>query len=263
MTAPTTTLATALQVRNVSVRFGGLVAVNDVSLAAPINRITGLIGPNGAGKSTIFNACTGLVTPSAGRIHIFDHDVTSLPPARRARLGLARTFQRMQLYDSLTVRENVRMGLEAAFAGRSLLSKVWESRSEREAIAEAADVELERCGLTALAARPAGALSTGQRRLVELARALVSPARLLLLDEPSSGLDKSETERFGKILAGVAAQREVAILLVEHDMDLVASSCEWVYVLEFGTLIFEGSVADVLTSDAVRQAYLGEGDADA
>jgi len=246
-----------LEAEGLTMRFGGHVAVNDLSFAAPLGRITGLIGPNGAGKTTTFNACSGLLAPSAGHVHLFGHDVTRLGTAARARRGLGRTFQRMELFDAMTVAENVTVGREAGLAGASPLRQVFSRRSERVSVSEAVDEALEVCGLTSLADRRVAALSTGQRRLVELARAYASEFRLLLLDEPSSGLDHSETDRFGEILSSMVAARGLGLLLVEHDMALVMGICQYLYVLDFGTLIFEGTPDEVRASDVVRAAYLG------
>jgi ABC-type branched-subunit amino acid transport system ATPase component len=247
-----------LTVHSLTVRFGGLTAVEDVSLttAAPI---TGLIGPNGAGKTTTFNACSGLVRPSKGRIELFGEDVTRSSPAARARLGLGRTFQRMELFDSLTVRDNVALGHEAGAVGTNPLRQVLGRRTERHEALEAADQALSRCGIANLASARPLELSTGQRRLVELARVMAGRFRLLLLDEPSSGLDRTETKQFGAILRAIANDG-LQLLVVEHDMSLVLSVCDHIYVLDFGRLIFEGSPREVVASDIVQAAYLGAED---
>jgi ABC-type branched-subunit amino acid transport system ATPase component len=250
-----------LEIREVTVRFGGLVAVDHVSLLARGGAITGLIGPNGAGKTTTFNATTGTVTTAGGSITLDDEVIDRLSPTARAQRGLGRTFQRMELFDTMTVAENVALGPELLAAGRRPWHHLVASRRERTETAERTDEALDRCGITALAGRSTGALSTGQRRLVELARAIATPFRFLLLDEPSSGLDVHETERFAAILRGVVADRGTGLLLVEHDMALVRSICDFAYVLDFGRLIFEGPTDEVLRSDIVRAAYLGS-DAD-
>ena len=251
-----------LEVEGITVRFGGLVAVNDVSLVARGGAITGLIGPNGAGKTTTFNACTGLVSPAAGDVRLSGRSLAHHSPSWRARLGLGRTFQRMELWDTLDVRENVALGRESLLAGRRLTGRLYGSRAERRECLAAADAAIERCGIGHLARSIAGDLSTGQSRLVELARALASGFRFLLLDEPSSGLDVSETEGFAAILGGVIAEEGIGILLVEHDMALVRGTCSYIYVLDFGELIYQGPADEVLASDVVRAAYLGsEGEA--
>jgi ABC-type branched-subunit amino acid transport system ATPase component/branched-subunit amino acid ABC-type transport system permease component len=251
-------MQSGLTIEELQVRFGGLVAVDGVSLHAGAGRITGLIGPNGAGKTTIFNACTGLVKPAGGRIMVGEVDLGHLGPAARARRGLGRTFQRMELFDSLTVRENVEAGAEGTLAGANPLSQILAWPGQRARVSARAQQALELCNLRELADVPAMSLSTGQRRLVELARCLAGPFGHLLLDEPSSGLDRNETKRFGEILRRVVSEREVGILLVEHDMSLVLDICEHVYVLDFGELIFAGSPPEIAASPVVKAAYLGD-----
>jgi ABC-type branched-subunit amino acid transport system ATPase component len=246
-----------LRVEAVRVAFGGLVAVDNVSLDVPTGRITGLIGPNGAGKTTTFNACTGLIPPNSGRITLDGLDLNRRGAASRARRGLGRTFQRMELFDSLSVRANVALGMEGGLAGPNALRHLVSTPSQKRVISNAADEALALCGLTSLSERTVADLSTGQRRLVELARCLAGPFRLLLLDEPSSGLDGVETERFGDILKQVVRERGIGILLVEHDMSLVTSICDYIYVLDFGEPIFEGEPAAVMASSVVKSAYLG------
>ena len=246
-----------IEVRELSVRFGGVAAVQKVSLAAPMASITGLVGPNGAGKTTTFNACSGLVKPSHGRVILHGRDVTSLGPSGRSRLGLGRSFQRAELFNSLTVRENVELGREASMAGANPLTQVAGSRQDRITVRRAVDEAIELTGIAPLLGLQAGLLPAGQRRMVELARVLAGPFDLLLLDEPSSGLDAGETERFGDVLTGAVAQHGIGILLVEHDMALVRQVCRDIYVLDFGQLIFHGTPAEMLASPAVRSAYLG------
>jgi len=248
----------ALEVCDLQVRFGGLVAVDGVTISAPTGRITGLIGPNGAGKTTTFNSCSGLNRPTAGRVSLDGADVRRLGPSARARKGLGRTFQQMELFDSMTVRENVAVGAEASRAGRNPFTHLGAPRSARREVAAIADEALELVGLEEIAGRTVGALSTGQRRLVEIARCLAGPFHLLLLDEPSSGLDRAETERFAEVLTRVVRDRGVGILIVEHDMSLVTSICDYLYVLDFGKPIFEGTAAEVLAAPIVKAAYLGD-----
>jgi ABC-type branched-subunit amino acid transport system ATPase component/branched-subunit amino acid ABC-type transport system permease component len=248
---------TGLEVTNLKVRFGGHLAVDNVSLAAPMARITGLIGPNGAGKTTTFNACSGLLKPTAGWILLNGEDISSRRPAARAHRGLGRTFQRMQLFDSVTVAENVALGREAGMAGANVLTQILGRPGDRSALTAAATDAMWLCGISGLAETRVGELSTGQRRMVELARALAGSFDVLLLDEPSSGLDRAETERFGRVLQQVVSERGTAILLVEHDMTLVMDICDYLYVLDFGQLVFQGTPAEVAASDTVRAAYLG------
>jgi ABC-type branched-subunit amino acid transport system ATPase component len=249
-----------IEVQALTVRYGGNTAVREVTLRAPMGQITGLIGPNGAGKTTIFNTCSGLVRQSAGTIRLHGEDVSKLTPSARAQRGLGRTFQRMELFDSLTVQENVALGREASLAGNRPWRHLLTASSERRQLDEATTAAVEWCGIQHLLTKQAGQLSTGQRRLVELARTLAGKFDVLLLDEPSSGLDGGETERFGEVLTRVVSERGVGILLVEHDMALVMSVCDYIYVLDFGAQIFDGTPGEVARSEAVRAAYLGSED---
>ena len=246
-----------LRVDGLSVQFGGVTAVETLTLEAPTGRITGLIGPNGAGKTTTFNACSGLVACAAGSVHVGLHDITHRSPAARARLGLGRTFQRMQLYRAMTVRENVAVAHEARAAGANVWRQLVGTRGDRRLCADAVDEALELCGLEGVADELTGSLSTGYQRLVDLARACVTRPDVLLLDEPSSGLDRTETAEFAGILRLLMATHPMAILLVEHDMSLVMSVCDHLYVLDFGRLLFEGTPAETQASSVVRAAYLG------
>jgi ABC-type branched-subunit amino acid transport system ATPase component len=246
-----------LVVDAVQVRFGGLTAVDGLSLHAPPGRITGLIGPNGAGKTTTFNACSGLVRPTSGTVRLDGQDVTPLSPQARAQRGLGRTFQRMELFDSLPVRSNVALGREAGLAGSRPWRHVRGRRSDRALVAEVTDRALHTCGIAELADRRPAELSTGQRRLVELARCLAGDFAVLLLDEPSSGLDRAETDRFGEVLLGLVAEHGIGILLVEHDMSLVMRVCDYLYVMDFGKPVFDGTPEQVAASPLVRAAYLG------
>jgi ABC-type branched-subunit amino acid transport system ATPase component len=246
-----------LAVRGLTVRFGGAVAVDGLDLDVPRGRITGLIGPNGAGKTTTFNACTGLIRPSEGMVILDGHDITAAAPQQRARLGLGRTFQRMKLFESSSVGTNVALGREALMAGGNPWRHLHQPRRDRRAIAAAAEEALALCGIAQLADVDVADLSTGQRRLVELARVVAGGFSLLLLDEPSSGLDLNETDEFGRVLGQLVAQRGVGILLVEHDMRLVMSVCAWLHVIDFGRPIFQGTPEETQASAAVQAAYLG------
>jgi ABC-type branched-subunit amino acid transport system ATPase component len=248
----------ALEVHDLEVRFGGIVGVDNLTLRAPTGRVTGLIGPNGAGKTTTFNACSGLNRPSRGRILLDGQDVSRLSPSARARRGLGRTFQKMELFDSITVWDNVVVGVEGSLAGANPLRHLARRRADASRVEHGVAQALALCGIEDLARVPVGTLSTGQRRLVELARCLAGPFRVLLLDEPSSGLDRTETACFGEILKRVVAERGIGILLVEHDMSLVLEVCDLVYVLDFGELVFEGTTDEVVRSPIVQAAYLGD-----
>jgi branched-chain amino acid transport system ATP-binding protein len=235
-----------LEVTNVSVRFGGLVAVSDVSLSVPTDTVTGLIGPNGAGKTTLFNVISGLQQPTHGSVALDGVDITRWSAARRARAGIARTFQRLEVFGSLSVRDNV---LTAAELNRGF------NRDARPA-SQVADEMLERVGASAYANAPADAVPTGVARLVEVARALAVQPKALLLDEPSSGLSPSETETFGALLRELASSG-TAVLLVEHDVDLVMHVCDYIHVLDFGRIIGAGTPAEVRADPVVQHAYLG------
>ncbi|MDO8212011.1 ABC transporter ATP-binding protein [Conexibacter sp. CPCC 206217] len=234
-----------LEADSISVSFGGIKALADVSIAAEPGAVTGLIGPNGAGKSTMLGVLSGLQRPKAGRVRFAGHDVTRKAPHRRARLGMARTFQRLELWSSMTVAENV---LTAAELGRQ-----WNRDAAPQRIAGRA---LEQLGLTTIADVPVGELSSGQGRLVEVARAMALRPTMLLLDEPSAGLNEVETEELGRILASLAADG-TAIILVEHHVELVTNTCSYVYVLDFGQTIAAGPPEQIRRDEAVQRAYLG------
>lgn len=232
----------ALEVSEVTVRFGGRRALIDVSLHAEPGVITGLIGPNGAGKTTLFNVICGLQPPELGTILLGGVDVTRLAPFKRARHGLARTFQRLELFGLLTVRENVRLAADIA------------RRTDPDRVA---DELLDRLGVAQLGADRADRLPTGQARVVELARALATDPTVLLLDEPASGQDEGETAAFATVLRDVAASG-VAVVLVEHDVQLVMDVCAQIHVLDLGRVLASGPPADVQRDQAVLAAYLGQ-----
>ena len=230
----------ALEVDHVSVHFGGVDALSAVSLRAEAGVVTGLIGPNGAGKTTLFNVITGLQRPDRGSVCLDGTDITHMSAHRRARLGLARTFQRLELFSTLSATDNVRVGLEA---------------SGRAAVSTAVGL-LERVGVGDEAASPVSSLPTGSARLVELARALSTDPKVLLLDEPSSGLDTRETDALGALFTSLAAEGR-AVVLVEHDTNLVLRVCGIVHVLDFGQVIATGTSDEVRNNAVVQEAYLG------
>ena len=235
-----------LEVSNVTVRFGGHTALHQVSISADPGKITGLIGPNGAGKTTLFNVISGLQPPDSGNVSIDGVDVTKLRPSRRARLGLARTFQRLELFTMLSVRENIRVAAD--------VHRGW-AKTKVDPAAQVEDI-LDRIGLRDVADVRITKLSTGQGRLIELGRALACEPKVLLLDEPASGQDEAETDRFAVLLRSLAADG-LAVVLVEHDVPLVMRECHHIHVLDFGTLLAVGTPEEIQSNSAVLEAYLG------
>lgn len=232
-----------LHVESVTVVFGGVTAVSEVSLAAEPSHVTGLIGPNGAGKTTLFNVISGIITPGNGTVRLDGIDLTRMAPHRRARHGIARTFQRLELFGSLSAAENVRVAAEVAGRPHAM---------------DLAMELLERVGISEHARQPAGELDTGTARLLEVARALATSPRVLLLDEPASGLDAGATERLATLLRDLAADG-LAVLLVEHDVELVMGVCDRLFVLDLGRIIAGGPPDEVRRLPAVVEAYLGAG----
>jgi len=209
--------------------------------------VTVLIGPNGAGKTTMFNCITGLLDPTGGRVVFDGNDISGAPPYRRARLGIARTFQRLELFTSLSVRDNIRAAGE--------IRNSW--RKGRMNAVEEADKIIDLIGIGHVANREISEIPTGMARRVELGRALMTRPQLLLLDEPASGQDEQETEEFGELLLRLAADG-IAILLVEHDVGLVMRTCAYIHVLDFGQIIATGTPDEIRTNEVVLSAYLGE-----
>ncbi len=252
-----------LRADGVRVRFGGLIAVDEVTVDVPDGGFVGLIGPNGAGKTTLFNAICGFETPSHGRIRLGDRDVTRLSPSRRARMGIGRTFQKLELFSRMSVFDNLMVAAEAAASRLDLASDILHlprRAKEERRCAELAERVLIGLDLEWARDHRASDLPIGTARILELGRALAADPKALLLDEPSSGLDSTETRGFGRLLRRINEERGIAILLVEHDMDLVMEVCKEIYVLDFGRMIAHGTPKEIAGDPAVRTAYLGEED---
>jgi ABC-type branched-subunit amino acid transport system ATPase component len=239
----------------------GNAAVDDASIEVPAGGFVGLIGPNGAGKTTLFNAICGFVTPTRGRIRFGDADITGMTPSRRAKLGIGRTFQKLELFARMSVFDNLMVAAEAGASrldvASDLLHLPRRSKEERRC-ADIAKGIVSELGLEWAVERRASDLPIGTARILELGRALCTNPKLLLLDEPSSGLDSNETREFGKLLKRINADHDTSILLVEHDMDLVMEVCQEIYVLDFGRMIALGDPETVRRDPAVVEAYLGE-----
>ncbi len=262
--APTSVVSdstSALNLDDVTVRFGGITALSDVSIDVPAGQVLGLIGPNGAGKTTLFDVISGVRTPDAGRVVLDGKDVTGLSAVARARLGLRRTFQRVQTFGWLSVEDNVLAALEWRGGGGGMLADLValptrraRERARRQRVAEVLDT----CGLTAVAKEPAGSLPIGLARTVEVARAIVDRPKVLLLDEPTSGLEEPEAERLGDLVQKMGRE-SCAVVLVEHDVSFVMRQCHRIVVLDLGRVLAVGSPEEIQANPAVRTAYLGEG----
>jgi branched-chain amino acid transport system ATP-binding protein len=247
-----------LVAEHVTVKFGGNLALSDVTVDARAGEITGLIGPNGAGKTTLFNAITGMLTPTSGRILLDGTDVSRLDTFKRARRGIARTFQRLELFTDLSVRDNLRVAGEIRNTWSGLATG-FGRRSRRVNVAQEAERVLELIGLADVADTDVATIPTGTARIVELGRALMIQPRVLLLDEPAAGQSDEETRAFERLLRRLARDDGLTILLVEHDMALVMDVCDRIHVLDFGEVISVGSPDDVRSDPRVRDAYLGAG----
>jgi branched-chain amino acid transport system ATP-binding protein len=239
-------MSAILSTQDVVVRFGVLQAVSQASIEVVEGRVTGLIGPNGAGKTTLFNVITGLQEPTAGKVFFDGKDITNKNPFKRARLGIARTFQKLEVFGSLSARENILVAAEQR--------KTWD-RSGFDPNQVCNEI-LEKVGLSDVSEFMVGTLPTGTARLVELARALASNPKVLLLDEPSSGLNEEETEEMASLLRKLVDEG-LGVLLVEHDMSFVMGTCQFIHVLDFGTIIETGTPAEVQANAQVQAAYLG------
>jgi branched-chain amino acid transport system ATP-binding protein len=241
---------TLIEAVEVTVRFGGVTAVRDATLDAASGQVTGLIGPNGAGKTTLFNVITGLQTPTSGVVRFAGEDITRRATHERARRGIARTFQRLEAFGSLSVWENVLVAVEI-HRQHGLRRHAYP-----ETPAQVTERLMNRVGLDGYATRQADTVPTGVARLLELARGLALDPQLLLLDEPSSGLSPTETASLGDLLRDLVGEGK-AVLIVEHDMALIMRVCDRIHVLNFGEVIASGTPSEIRTDENVRRAYLG------
>jgi len=252
MTAPALLVATAI-----TKQFGGILALDHVSLDVAAGEAVGVVGPNGAGKTTLFNCLFGLDDPDEGSVVFDGHSIDRMPVWKRSRLGIGRTFQRMELFEGMTVADHLLVAEQAASGTvriwRDLLHRGGPTPAELHHVEEVLDL----LGLAELAGRPVDTLDLGHGRLVELGRAMMGRPRLLMLDEPSSGLDSEDTTRLARILGETRRSTGVAVVLVEHDLALVEATVDRLYVLNFGKVLATGGVDEVLADPEVRRAYLG------
>ncbi|HLX87945.1 MAG TPA: ABC transporter ATP-binding protein [Acidimicrobiales bacterium] len=246
-----------LEARSVSISFGGVLALDEASLVVGPGESVGLVGPNGAGKTTLFDCISGRRRPDRGTVKFDGHSLDGLPAFRRARLGMARTFQRIEVFPELTVRDHFLVAERARQGEASLWRDLLNMSSPRAAEVERVDALAALVGVTELLDVPVAALGLGTCRLVELGRALACEPKLLLADEPSSGLDIHETHALADVLRTIQSERGMAVLLVEHDLQMVARTVDRVVVLDLGRVIAEGPFDRVIDDPEVRRAYLG------
>ena len=253
-----------LAVEQLTRRFGGLTAVSGVSFNVPAGIVKGLIGPNGAGKTTLFNLIAGVITPSSGSVRLDNEPIGHLPPHRRVERGLARTFQNLQIFREMSVLENVMLGMHARLSGSfvSSMLRLPSGRAEERNAVREARASLARVGLEAKAERPASALSFGECKILEIARAVVAQPKLLLLDEPTAGLPHESVVAVERVIRELNREG-MTVLLVEHNMGLVMRLCDDILVLDHGEQIAEGNAASIRANPAVIEAYLGVDVADA
>jgi len=256
-----------LEIEHISMRFGGLVAVNDVSIGVPEGSITGLIGPNGAGKTTVFNVVTGFYKPTSGSVSFMGRTVTGLPPHKVCKAGLSRTFQNIRLFHNETVLENVMIGNYVRQKGtwwQNLIPFVFPSAAKEEREIRSASMSLlTRLGLSAQADVVSSSLPYGAQRRLEIARALATKPKFLLLDEPAAGMNPQESAELLNFIRKLRDDFELTILLIEHDMKVVMGVCEHIWVLDMGTLIAEGSPSEIRGNPKVIEAYLGKSEEEA
>ena len=249
-----------LETRHLGIEFGGLKAVDDFNLTIGKTEIAGLIGPNGAGKTTVFNLLTKVYEPTSGAVLVNGKDLNGMSIVQASRLGIARTFQNIRLFDKMTVEENVRIGLHNQirydmFTGIQRLPRYWkQEKHQHERAMELLDI----FGMQDLADEQSGSLPYGAQRRLEIVRALATDPKLLLLDEPAAGMNPHETEELMENIAKIRDRFQIAILLIEHDMSLVMGVCEGICVLNFGKIIAKGTADEIQANPAVIEAYLGK-----
>lgn len=249
-----------LELKNISKNFGGVIAITPTNFGVKEKEIFGLIGPNGAGKTTMFNIITGAYEPSSGEVIFNGQNINKIKPYQRVKLGIARTFQNIRLFNSLSVLDNVLIGLSVGIkytVAEALFHVGRYTKSEKLAKQRALDI-LDELGIVKFADEYAASLSYGNQRKVEIARALATEPKLLLLDEPVAGMNQSETDELAELMLDLKNRKDLSILLIEHDMKFINRMCERVLVLDYGKVIFEGKPAQAIEDKEVINAYLGD-----